>query len=283
MSNQFADHVWSPWGKLGHSCEPSWLLDDPGFREAVKVFGRGKTFFVPCDWLDPEAPVELLAKFLGLIHATPNIRWLLLTKRPDNFRDRVHQCVKDGPIRSIDEWASNWLYGDAPSNVWVGNSASNQPEADERIPALLRIPAAGRFLCLDPLVGSVDVFSDQTGELLHVSGDEYNPGRIDWVIISGDTGPDARPCNVDWIRSLVGQCKAAGVPCWVERLGAVATEEMFEHAPDCDDADCALNGGVGDCAGSVTQFRLNFTHPTGSDPAEWPEDLRLREKPEGLR
>src|SRR3990167_7916712 len=98
---------------------------------------------------------------------------------------------------------------------------------------------------------------------------------LDWVIVGGESGPGARPCDLAWIRSIVQQCRTAGVPCFVKQLGANPVEdlekvEVTEHArfgPEvirysepCD---------------------LRLHDRKGGDPAEWPEDLRVRETPGG--
>lgn len=83
-------------------------------------------------------------------------------------------------------------------------------------------------------------------------------GKIGWVIPGGESGPRARPCHVEWIRGLVAQCREAGPQCrvWVKQLGA-------EPRLDPSDASCAL-----------------ITDPSGSNPDEWPADLRIQEWPE---
>lgn len=115
-----------------------------------------------CDWLDEEVPVEWLARFLGLVYDTPNLNWLLLTKRPELWNDRLEAAAlwaHGGPPQE-GYWGScieEWLGGDPPLNVWVGASVEDQPNADRRIPELLKIPAVGRFLSLEPLLGPVEL------------------------------------------------------------------------------------------------------------------------------
>lgn len=91
------------------------------------------------------------------------------------------------------------------------------------------------------------------------------PG-INWVIVGGESGPHARPCDVAWIRSIVAECREAEVPGFVKQLGA--RPEQF-RAPT----------GAPDDAGDVVP--LSLRDPKGGDPDEWPEDLRVREVPEG--
>jgi protein gp37 len=116
----------------------------------------------------------------ALIRATPNLDWLLLTKRPQNL-------VKYLPA----DWGNGY------PNVWVGCTAENQAEYDRRKPALLAIPAVVRFLSMEPLLGPVDM-GDMTG--LH------------WIITGGENGPKYRHAEPVWFRGLRDQCAAARVP-----------------------------------------------------------------------
>ena len=77
-------------------------------------------------------------------------------------------------------------------------------------------------------------------------------GGIDWVIVGGESGPGARPCNVDWVRSIVRQCAAAGVPCFVKQLGS---------RPEVE----APSGGW------MQPYPVR--HPKGGDPSEWGEEI----------
>jgi protein gp37 len=116
----------------------------------------------------------------ALIRATPNLDWLLLTKRPQNL-------VKYLPA----DWGGGY------PNVWIGCTAENQAEYDRRKPALLAIPAVVRFLSMEPLLGPVDM-GDMTG--LH------------WIITGGENGPKYRHAEPDWFRGLRDQCAMSGVP-----------------------------------------------------------------------
>jgi len=113
--------------------------------------------------------------------------YLLLTKRPGR--------ILQGHIDHFREWP----------NIWLGVSVENQSCAEARIPVLLRIPAAVRFACLEPLLGPVDL----------------RPWikQLDWVIVGGETGPGARPMHPDWVRKVRDQCQEAGVPFWLKQMG----------------------------------------------------------------
>jgi protein gp37 len=145
-----------------------------------------------------------------LIEQTPNLDWLLLTKRPENIKRTL------------------------PDNVWIGVSVENQAMADKRIPVLLTVPAKIRFLSCEPLLGSLDL-----PVLMRDNLGTWNE-RINWVIAGGESGPEARPMDPRWMRSLRDQCQVAAVPFFFKQWGeyapfdqlAWATDEtMFKHRP----------------------------------------------------
>lgn len=164
------------------------------------------------DWLHEAVPVEWLADLLDLIRRTPNLDWLLLTKRPEAWLERMREvgfwCAKACSIEQ-ETFVTKWYrYDQFPSNVWIGTSVEDQAAADARIPALLKIPAAVRFLSCEPLLGAVD---------LRVPCNFI--GGIDWVIAGGESGARARPMHPDWVRGLRDQCRAAGVPFLFKQWG----------------------------------------------------------------
>lgn len=224
---------------------------------------RPRVFPSLCDWLDAEVPSEWLADFLKLVHDTQNLDWLLLTKRPENFRRHIGSLLSTMFLR--DDWRLLWLEeGKAPENVWIGTSVEDKKRADERIPELLKIPAKVRFLSVEPLLGPVDLklirVQDRTVTIVE---------QIHWVIVGGESGPKARPCNIEWIRDIVRQCKAACVPCFVKQLGS-------------NPAVTTYSGDMGIAPENKRGFRksISFNHPKGGDMAEWPEDLRVRQFPD---
>ena len=113
---------------------------------------------------------------------TPRHTFMFLTKRPERVMD--------------------WWIGDVP-NIWLGVTAENQARADERIPILLGIPAAVRFVSVEPMLGPVDLTP-------------WLP-RLDWVIAGPETGPAARTCDPAWIDHLAAHCTAANVPFFDKR------------------------------------------------------------------
>ena len=168
-----------------------------------------------CDWLDDEVPIEWIADLLELIALTPSLDWLLLTKRPENWERRIHECAQ---FIHVAGFAADWGLGYTPANVWVGTTVENQEMADKRISALLQIPAKVRFLSCEPLLSAVDIRAG-------VKRPEGTRGYFDWVICGGESGPNARPMHPDWARSLRDQCAAAGVPFLFKQCGEWASQE----------------------------------------------------------
>jgi protein gp37 len=132
----------------------------------------------------------------------------VLTKRPENMAD-FHAAEVVGAL----------------PNLWLGVTAENQEWADKRIPILLDIPAAVRFVSLEPLLGPVDL-SPWVRE--SVSSIDYfqrvGPDRIgrkerlDWVIVGAESGPGRRLCDTRWVEDIVRQCHAAKVPVFVKQI-----------------------------------------------------------------
>ncbi len=208
-------------------------------KKAAKMGTRERVFCASLgDWLDEEVPVQWLADLLALIHDTPHLDWLLLTKRPVNWRARFTE-VLDKAQQSLEatEWVSQWLEQKPPGNVHIGCTVEDQARAKERIPLLLHIPAKVRFLSCEPLLGPVRLeglplspddplfrYWCLTGEHLRDGMNEPRvlPGaqRIHQVICGGESGSaESRPMHPEWARSLRDQCAAAGVPFFFKQWG----------------------------------------------------------------
>lgn len=235
---------------------------------------RPRVFPSLCDPFDEEVSDDLRRRFLSTLFLTPNLRWQLLTKRPELIRPLLEKAMKGwSPATDHFDHADRieaWLSGDrVPHNVWLGTSVEDQPRTD-RIAHLLNMPAAGRFLSVEPLLGPVDLEADK----LHDPLRRFHPRGhgIDWVIIGGESGPGSLPCHVDWVRSLVRQCTAAGVPCFVKQVGAVPVRDGLLRQN-------AAHEGPGHHRETV---QIQLTHPKGGDPAEWPEDVRVRQIPPAM-
>jgi len=123
-----------------------------------------------------------------------------------------------------------WLDDVPPDNVWLGTSVEDQLRAEQRIPALLAIPARIRFLSCEPLLGPVELVCEVTGDAL-ISNDEG--AFVDWVIAGGESGPHARPMHPQWPRSLRDQCAALHhpIPFFFKQWGEWAPGEVFIGEP----------------------------------------------------
>jgi protein gp37 len=175
------------------------------------VNSRGEVQATVSDSGLPVATMHNVRRMLAiLIWETQGLDWLLLTKRPENAKEMIYRMWFPDA-----EW---------PGNYWLGASVEDQEMADLRIPHLLDTPAPIHWLSMEPLLGPVDL-----GPWL---------AMLDWVVVGGESGPHARPCNLDWIRSIRDQCQGAGVPCFIKQLGTVnakAGNAKDGHGGDWDE------------------------------------------------
>lgn len=198
------------------------------------------------DWV----PSEWIFRFLDGMVVAPKQTFQLLTKRADVMQSAVIAYCSERGIKTL------------PPNIWGGVSVENQKRGDERIPLLLGTPFAVRFLSVEPLLEHVNL------KLFRCLRGVFNEDRgyhLDWCIVGGESGPGSRPCEPQWIRSIVQQCRAASVPVFVNQLGANVFWNPNHDAPS-------------QYADHVAAFEIK--HKKGGDPSEWPEDLRVRQFPE---
>jgi protein gp37 len=224
------------------------------------------------DWLDKDAAPYDQARLLDTIRLTPELDWLLLTKRIGNWRQLIERALDvrkgrdDHGRHHAVEWTKAWLDGKPPANVWLGSTVVNQEEADRDIPKLLAVPARVRFLSIEPMLGPIDLSSIKVGggHGLHefdpiITGNPLRRASRDdphvhWVIAGGESGPHARPMHPDWLRSLRDQCAAAGVPFHFKQWG--------EHSP----GELAANPAYPDDEGSA--WRVDQIGRRWHDPME---------------
>jgi len=140
------------------------------------------------DVFEEQAPAGQLARLWNLIRLTPNLDWQLLTKR-------AHRIAESLPP----DWADGY------SNVWLGTSVEDQ-RVINRIRELSAVPAVVRFLSVEPLLGPI--------RRLPLKG-------IDWIIVGGESGPNARPIKTEWVFDIRRQCRAAGVAFFFKQWGGV--------------------------------------------------------------
>jgi len=199
------------------------------------------------DVFDNEVPEDWRIELFELIRATPNLTWQLLTKRIGNAKKMIDRVISTLDIGHDPAFAA-WPW----PNVWIGATVVNQEEADRDVPKLLDVPAAKRFVSIEPMLGPIDLKRITTKTLYPsleaifvrernalYSGD--NDG-LDWVICGGESGKDARPMHPDWARSLRDQCVNAGVPYFFKQWGEYVPAAWFD-GPDSlgDDEECCFD------------------------------------------
>lgn len=188
------------------------------------------------DLFHPNVPDEFIFK---VFNTMTNAQWsfghkfMVLTKRPERMKMIIQAIEADlaeqrKPIKNPNGTTTHNLVFSFPlQNIWLGVTAENQEQADKRIPVLLQIPAAVRFVSVEPMLGPVDLLKN--GDILCrcegcMSMAKEHPGspglqRIDWIICGGESGHGARPMHPDWARNLRDQCQAAGVPFFFKQWG----------------------------------------------------------------
>lgn len=181
-------------------------------------------------------------------------------------------------------------------NVWLGTSCGNQKAADERIADILQCPAAVHFISAEPLLGPLQLYALSDGSWYDREGaNRYNAltgtawwspegdhglaggPKLDWVIVGGESGRGARPCEVAWIESVIEQCRSYNVPCFVKQLGSrpvvAGAEDLIPSgwSPAVREELHAADG---------QDREIKLEHSKGGDPREWPFRLRVRQFPE---
>ena len=220
-SIEWTDHTFNPWWgctKVSPACDHCYA-ETWARRLGFDIWTRGKPrrFLSEAYWQQPRRWNDHAARsgrrarvFCGsmadvfewqrglrpwrqrlwrLIDETPNLDWLLLTKRP-------HLAARLTP------WDAEW-----PDNVWLGTTVENQRWADKRLPKLSEVPATIRFLSCEPLLGPVEL----DPWLAH--------GDVHWVIAGGESGPHARPSDPIWFLDLLNQCLRHDVPFHFKQWG----------------------------------------------------------------
>lgn len=287
------------------------MLDTPlRWRKPQRVFVNSMS-----DMFHHSVTFEQIAAVFGVMAACPQHTFMVLTKRPERAveffawldeqarglpslvgaQPSPAEFAQSGAVlmfadqamgfrfsRNIDE-KSVRLFVETTRRPWplpnvhLGVSAENQATADERIPLLLKCPAAVRWVSAEPLLGPI-AFTDVREKLLDGSErsknalvandslfgeDALSRNRCSWVVVGGESGQGARPMNLEWMRSVVEQCKAAGTPVFCKQFGA-RPFEMGQGLLDDDDPDAV----------DVCPIRLK--HKKGADlseiPGDWPRE-----------
>ena len=285
----------------GIRCHPNTLEIPLRWKKPRRIFVNSMS-----DLFHKAVPFDFIDKVFAVMALCPQHTFQVLTKRPERMAEYLNLhlrspklgcAIRDLVGRSkLSVWddgiteAAIDRYEAAEGilpNVWLGTSVENQATADERIPHLLKCPAAVRFVSYEPALGPVDFAKyafDRRSEIRRlISGpmacnteqaDSMVSNAIDWIIVGGESGAGARPLDVSWARSVIAQCRAAGVACFVKQLGSIPTWDgcgLVANNPKCKtykdlyhDREC---------------FVLAVKDKKGGDMTEWPEDLRVREFP----
>lgn len=241
---EWCDKTWSPitgCSKISEGCANCYaermakrLAGRCGYpkENPFKVTIHKNKFLEPMDWkkpqkifvcsmadlFHPEVPFEIINKIWTIMNFGRKHTFLILTKRPirmlEFFKGRHHSWnASEGPDF-------------APPHIWLGVSIENQARSDERIPILVQIPAARYFVSCEPILGPINLHKylggSMTGRPDDLIAEQWGKQGLGWVIAGGESGPGARPCHPDWIRSLRDQCQVAGVPFFFKGWGAWA-------------------------------------------------------------
>ncbi len=290
----WTDHTFNPWigcTKVGPGCDhcyaeawdkriggahwgagverrlvKDWTGPRKWDREAAKTGVRPWVFCASmADVFDNEVSLEWRGRLWQLIYATPNLNWILVTKRIGN-------AAKMLPAYFTTHFA----------HVGLVATVCNQEEADRDIPKLLATPAAWRGVSAEPLLGPIDFRwiaepNDEADGVIDAllgcnwvdgsgRGVTFKPSRpghedrvmtrgvvnirptkLDWIIVGGESGPHARPMHPQWARDIRDHCATAGVSFFMKQLGTFSARGLRDRK--------------------------------GADPSEWPEDLRIQEMP----
>jgi protein gp37 len=199
------------------------------------------------DLFHDDVPFEFIGRIFGTMHHCKKHTFLVLTKRPKRMSE------------FLDWYRKNWLgkgfekaYPAEYAHVWLGVSVEDQKTADERIPILLSLPAAKRFVSIEPMLGSIILTgkTERHGRSYHhynwLTGNygvdtdpESSRGQLvieeraslEAVILGGESGPSARPMHPDWARKVRDDCKAAGVPFMFKQWGEWAPHRVYADLP----------------------------------------------------
>ncbi|MBI9046992.1 MAG: phage Gp37/Gp68 family protein [Anaerolineaceae bacterium] len=208
-SIEWANSTWNPWRgctKISPGCKNCYMYRDQilfGNKSPNKVIRSDEYVFTSplrwkktgrvftCSWSDffiQEAD-EWRSEAWEIISRTPKLTYLLLTKRPENISSRLP-----------DNWKNGW------DNVWLGVSAENQHYFDIRVSHLLTLPAKVRFVSCEPLLETVTI---------------GNKNKIDWVIVGGESGPNCRKMESQWVKKLRDECLTYKIPFFFKQWGGV--------------------------------------------------------------
>jgi protein gp37 len=200
MANRYG---WVEWGNhpRKRTSEALWKGPLQWQHKASEFFalnGRRRRVFCAslADVFDNQVPPEWRDDLWRLIEATPDLDWLLLTKRPQNIEGMLPE-----------------FWEKVKRNIWLGTTIEDQKHADQNVPHLLKHDSAVRFVSCEPLLGPLN--------LMEYIGRVFSP-TLDWVIAGGESGPHARESDPAWFRRLRDQCDLVHVPFLFKQWGEFA-------------------------------------------------------------
>lgn len=214
----WTDHTWNPWQgcrKVSAGCDNCYMFREKkrfGQDPATVIRSKSKTFNAPlklkdpakifiCSWSDffIEDADEWRDEAWEIIRKTPHLTYQILTKRPENIRDRLPE-----------DW------GEGYKNVWLGVTAENQEIFNKRIPLIFEVPAIKHFVSIEPMLGEIHI-----GGWLSLLGNEGEPiifNFLNWVIVGGETGPDARGMKLEWALNVKQACEFTKTPFFMKQM-----------------------------------------------------------------
>ncbi|NJM05416.1 phage Gp37/Gp68 family protein [Candidatus Gracilibacteria bacterium] len=231
--------VWGPRGSRPIAAESYWRQPLAWNAEAGRMGERRRVFCasladvfegpesMPVDAHD--AVENARWRLYQLIVETPHLDWLLLTKRPQHILAMLPE---------------RWAQQEMPPNVWIGVSIEDQSTANARIPYLRQVPARVRFVSCEPLLGPVNLHEAGAIEDVGPTWADAN-SLIDWVIVGGESGSQARPMHPHWARSLRDQCVRANIPFFFKQWGSWAPDCLCATKRPCATMERPQPGGAG--------------------------------------
>lgn len=249
---------------------------------------RGRHIFVNSmsDMFHENLPFNDIAAIFGIMAAAPQHTFQVLTKRPQRALDFFAWAAEqDAGLAGVPgrlhclmaalDWEREYdpkgdggilhcKHGADPDGPWplpnvhLGVSVGDQKEADEFVPLAIQYPASVVWISQEPQHGAIEYRSEWLA-------------KIGWIVIGGESGPNARPFNIAWAENTIAQCRENHVPVFVKQMGSFP---MIEVRDPFDETTYTWKN-----ASKLVPLRLKDGH--GGDPAEWPECLRVREWPVG--
>ncbi len=262
------------------------MLDQPlRWKRPRKIFVNSMS-----DLFHPDVPDDFIDRVfttMGNVYCSMDKYHIfqVLTKRPERMSAYLNDPRTEHRVTMAMKAMGLGLPGENASptwplpNVWLGVSVEDQKAADERIPILLETPAALRWVSIEPMIGPVSFrwrygngfkTDPATGKIHRNHLDGLR--RLDWIVVGGESGPQARPVLREWIDSIVAECREADVPIFVKQFGAAYSDPVHGIA--------GASLKIPEEAISLLKRRLK--HHSGADMNEWPESLRVREWPASI-